>query len=222
MDTNVSVLVCHANRLLADCLTHALTDLFNAACRIVEIKQILDNRVDLVADALLLLLDGSIADSESHCIIERVRHANPTCRVLLLVSGESTNRVIALAKLGAEGCVFEDVSVDELWNAIEQVLSGHTYCSPQVANALFATVGKQGAPPWSEHLDNVRLTAREREVLELIAWERLGNKQIGRRLSISLYTVKNHVHNIIEKLDVQDRHEAADVATRRRLLVTAR
>ncbi len=89
----------------------------------------------------------------------------------------------------------------------------------QVANALFSQLGQSNVDQkWSQHIDNVRLTAREREILELIAWEKLGNKQIARRLSISLYTVKNHIHNIIEKLGVDDRHAAADMATRRMML----
>src|SRR5260370_6247620 len=62
------------------------------------------------------------------------------------------------------------------------------------------------------------LTAREIEVMQLIAWERLGNRQIARRLNVSVYTVKNHVHNIIEKLGVCDRFEAAQLAQKKQWL----
>ena len=57
-------------------------------------------------------------------------------------------------------------------------------------------------------MDNARLTVREREILRIIAVEQLGNKQIARRLHVSLYTVKNHVHSIMKKLDVRERGEA--------------
>src|SRR4029077_2632670 len=104
-------------------------------------------------------------------------------------------------------------------SAIQAVLSGRPYCSPQLANALFVQLGTHDpSHRWSQYMDDARLTAREREILRMIALEQLGNKQIARRLHVSLYTVKNHVHNIIEKLGVEDRHQAAQVARSHRLV----
>jgi DNA-binding NarL/FixJ family response regulator len=106
-----------------------------------------------------------------------------------------------------------------LCTAIEVVRAGASYFSPELANALFAQLnGSDQQSSWGPYVDTQRLTPREREILRLIASENLSNKQIARRLHLSLYTVKNHVHNIIEKMDVNDRHGAAQLAQRRHLI----
>ncbi|MEI8384203.1 MAG: response regulator transcription factor [Planctomycetota bacterium] len=128
--------------------------------------------------------------------------------------------MVELAQFVGDGCLYEEVPLINVSAAIETVLSGQSFCSPELANALMAQIGRRGhLASWSQHVDDVQLTSREREVLELIAWENLGNKQIARRLEVSLYTVKNHVHNILEKLGVADRHDAVHHARQRKLLV---
>jgi DNA-binding CsgD family transcriptional regulator len=82
--------------------------------------------------------------------------------------------------------------------------------------ATFGELAKQNR--WLQHFRATGLTLRELEILRLIADNRLSNKQIARQLSISMYTVKNHVHNILEKLDAQDRHDAVEIARQRHLL----
>ncbi len=218
MDHSFAALVCHSNRLLAECLALTLTQSKIARCQVLDMP--LDSAASLTAD--ILLIDASLPHSDFSRVVEHCRRGNHNCRILLLVPNHTTDRVLDFAKLGAQGCIFEGVSLDDLREALRHVMDGQTYCSPQIANALFASAGRvDGEHPWAKHLDDAPLTARERDVLELIAWERLGNKQIGRRLRISQYTVKNHVHNILEKLGAEDRFEAADVAMRRNLLVTA-
>ena len=125
------------------------------------------------------------------------------------------------AKIGSDGYVFEGNGLDDTCSAIQTVLKGERYCSPQLTSALLSQVGRiEHGRKQSPQSNNTYLTSRQQEILELIACQQLGNKQIARQLRISLYTVKNHVHNIIDKLGVQDRHEAVQFAQRQGLLVS--
>jgi DNA-binding NarL/FixJ family response regulator len=138
---------------------------------------------------------------------------------MLLVSEAAAEHLVDLAPLGSQGCVSEDALLEDLRAALRVVLSGRPYCSPHLANALFAQLRRvdQGHR-WGQYAEDARLTAREREILRMITLEHLANKQIARRLHVSLYTVKNHVHNILEKLGVEDRYRAAQLARSRRLV----
>ena len=122
----------------------------------------------------------------------------------------------------AHGCVPEDSSLQELREAIEKVAAGDIFCSHATVHSVLHRMahraGEVRRQDWSEAPS---LTPRELEIVRLIA-EHLSNKQIARRLSVSLYTVKNHVHNIVEKLQVARRYEAVDVARKRMWLAAAK
>ncbi len=217
------VCLCHRNRLLSECLATALSESGDVVCSVLppELAVATCSTPQTAETTLeLLLLDATLDDDLTDRVADAVRKYHPTCKLLLLIAEPAMNRMIELARLGSQGCLCDDVSLAEFRGAIQTVLSGRSYCSPQLANALLAQIGRiDHTQDWARHLDEVQLTSREREVLELIAREHLGNKQIARRLNVSLYTIKNHVHNIIEKLGVQDRHQAVQFAKRRRMLV---
>jgi RNA polymerase sigma factor (sigma-70 family) len=165
------------------------------------------------------VVDATLHEHESGTLVDFIRARAPACKLLLMVPSFAKDRMTDFAQLGGEGCVSEDDSLAVLDSAIRNVLAGKPFCSVELANALFAQVSRnERGGRRQEAFDHVRLTAREQEVLRLIAGEQLGNKQIARRLHVSLYTVKNHVHNIIEKLGANSRHEAAQLARRRQML----
>jgi DNA-binding NarL/FixJ family response regulator len=118
---------------------------------------------------------------------------------------ESADEVIAFAEAGLTAYVSRDGSVDHLVDVIQSAVRGELICSPRIAGALFRRVGLMSNE--RERADLI-LTLREREVLTLIR-EDLGNKQIAERLRIAEATVKNHVHNVLEKLKVRRRAEVA-------------
>ena len=214
----ITIAICHGNQLLAECLKYTLGQNPAHQCHLLTSSCPASDA--MAAD--LLVIDASLPTADLEGLIVYSRRSNHLCRVLLVVSRHSSDQMIQLTRLGADGCLFDQSSVQEMHTAIAALLRGEQYCSMQVANALFSQLGRTDVEhKWAQHLDNIHLTVREREILELIAWEKLGNKQIARRLSISLYTVKNHIHNIIEKLGVDDRHAAAEMATRR-MMLTAR
>jgi len=117
------------------------------------------------------------------------------------------NDVIVLAEAGIAGYVTRDGSSRELVATIESVARGEMRCSPRIAAALLERVAEL-AHAQPDLASVMRLTNRERQIVGLIDLG-LSNKQIARELTIELPTVKNHVHNILEKLNVRRRGEAA-------------
>ena len=131
----------------------------------------------------------------------------PDARVFAITVPNSESGVVACAELGVAGFVTTDASLTELVTALESVASGDLVCSPATAGALLRRVATLAHErPRDDRL--ALLTGREREVVCLIA-EGLSNKQIAHRLYIELATVRNHVHNILGKLGVHRRAEAA-------------
>jgi DNA-binding NarL/FixJ family response regulator len=126
--------------------------------------------------------------------------------VLALGVADSEREVLSCAEAGATGYVFGDATLAELLATMQSVTSGEMPCSPRIAASLIHRVAVlaagHSARPATE------LTPREVEIVKLVD-AGLSNKEIGRRLSIELSTVKNHVHSILEKLGAHRRGEAA-------------
>jgi len=128
---------------------------------------------------------------------------------LIALGIDSEDVIVTCAEAGICGYTTRDASADDVVAAIESAGRGELVCPPRVAGRLMravATLAEEAGPA-----PIGRLTNREREVLALIA-EGLANKQIARRLGLELPTVKSHVHNILEKLAVRNRTEAARFA----------
>ena len=135
-------------------------------------------------------------------LVRAMREARPSAQVVVLSVPETEHEVLACAEAGAAGFVTVDGSLDDLVATLESVCRGETLCSPRIAGALLRRLAILAGTP------GTGLTAREHEILGLV--ERgLTNKEIGRTLQIELPTVKNHVHNILGKLQVTRRSEAA-------------
>jgi two-component system, NarL family, nitrate/nitrite response regulator NarL len=188
-----------------------------------------DHRIDVVgaaggleeALAALEALDPDIVlvDGPSPKGLDAVRAlvaASPDVKVIALAVPEVERDVIALAEAGAAGYVARESSTDDLVTVVESVSRGETLCSPEIAATLLRRVGTLARERQLDPIEG-RLTARELDVLRLIE-EGKSNKEIASALSIELPTVKNHVHRILGKLNVQRRTEAAAHARRHGLL----
>lgn len=133
--------------------------------------------------------------------------ASPDIRVVAFALNDAEPDILKCAEAGISGFVPRDGSVADLVSAIEGAVRGEVVCSPKAAATLFrrlATLSSQRVSPNSEST----LTPREIQIVELID-QGLGNKEIGAMLRIGTATVKNHVHHILEKLQVSRRAEAA-------------
>jgi two-component system, NarL family, nitrate/nitrite response regulator NarL len=135
----------------------------------------------------------------------------------VLVTGvhESDGEILGIIEAGADGYETEGASIEHLVANIRALALGQTLCSPHVASLLFARVSAFRVPGSRNEPDP--LTRRELEIVALIE-QGLCNKDIARQLSLEVQTVKNHVHNILEKLHVHRRIEAARCARAEGLL----
>ncbi|HEY7187364.1 MAG TPA: response regulator transcription factor [Vicinamibacterales bacterium] len=132
--------------------------------------------------------------------------------VALGISGSDTD-VIACAEKGAAGFVTCDASLEELTGTIQRAAEGELLCSPRTAGTLMRRLAALAAERRPESI-SVNLTRREQEVAALMR-EDLSNKEIATRLRIEVATVKNHVHNVLDKLRVHRRTDAAKLLFRR-------
>lgn len=145
--------------------------------------------------------------------LQTVVRTAPAVKVVMLGVSESEDEVITCAEAGAAGYLPRTGSLGDLLDVLRSVSLGETLCSPRIAATLLkriatlAGTAKQLRAP-SSNGDFRRLTTREREIVGLID-QCLSNKEIAQRLAIDVHTVKNHVHNILQKLHVHRRSEAA-------------
>jgi NarL family two-component system response regulator LiaR len=134
-----------------------------------------------------------------------IRSASPQTQVVLLTSFEDAQQIVAAIQAGALSCLLKDVDAEALADTLRKAARGEAVLHPRVAAKLMETL-RRGVEPGSEVLES--LSQREREVLTLMA-EGLSNLQIAERLGIGEKTVKTHVSNVLGKLDVSDRTQAA-------------
>jgi DNA-binding NarL/FixJ family response regulator len=144
---------------------------------------------------------------DAPALVRAIRAQAPEARVVALGISEEEALVLPLAEAGIAGWVTRDASVDDLREAVASAAAGETLCSPRMAASLLRRVASLAEDPPGDHVSRA-LTHRQREIVALID-QGLSNKEIARRLSIELPTVKNHVHTILIRLQVSRRGEAA-------------
>jgi two-component system, NarL family, nitrate/nitrite response regulator NarL len=155
----------------------------------------------------VLLLDMAMPAGLS--LLRVIAADYPDVRVLALAIEETEDLVIACAEAGVAGYVPRDARVVDVAAVARDAALGQAACSPRIAARLLHRVAVLAAGRPEEPADN-GLTRRETEILGLID-DGMSNKQIARKLCIEVATVKNHVHNILGKLQVSRRSEAAAV-----------
>jgi two-component system nitrate/nitrite response regulator NarL len=153
----------------------------------------------------VVLLD--VAGSEGESALRRFVGRLPQAHFVALTVSDSEAQIVACAEAGVDGFLTCTSSLAELVAAVESAARGESVCPPKVAAVLLRRVQtlSRGRPRAGAA---TRLTPREHEILELLSVG-LSNKQIARHLSIELSTAKNHVHNILAKLGVHQRADAA-------------
>ena len=142
----------------------------------------------------------------------------PRVAVLVLTIVAEQERVLDAVRAGACGYLLKDAELDEIVAAIHAAARGHSAIAPRVAGALVSHVRRTAeAPPDASPAGWKALSAREREVLALLTGG-YDNATIGRRLYLSPSTVKNHVSRLLDKLNVDNRVQAAAFAIRHGLV----
>jgi DNA-binding NarL/FixJ family response regulator len=145
-----------------------------------------------------------------------MKDAAPTARIIMLTVSDDESDLYDAVKNGASGYLLKDSSIDEVSQAIRVVADGQSLISPSMAIKLLDEF-KQMSRGGRAVSTSPKLTDRELEVLRLVA-RGLNNREIAKQLFISENTVKNHVRNILEKLQLHSRMEAVMYAVREKLL----
>jgi DNA-binding NarL/FixJ family response regulator len=162
-----------------------------------------------IAEADVLLVSTRLPDGEALKLVQQLTQEYPDKAALVMGVAESEWEILRYVEAGASGYVLRDDSVEELLRHVRAAHAGKARVSPEIAAALMSRVAElaQLVSQSSISADLVDLTPRELEVLELIGQD-LTNQQIAERLVIEVETVKNHVHNILDKLGVSSRRDA--------------
>jgi DNA-binding NarL/FixJ family response regulator len=209
----IRVLIFSDIRIYREGLAKAL---HNDGCVVIvgayaTVRDALELAADIAPDVVLL----DVANPDALREVRRVNGGFAGAPIVALGVLKRDGDVIACAEAGIAGYVFRDASLGELVATVESAARGELRCSPTVAATILRRVAtlaaRQRVPPPGP----TRITRREREILELIE-QGLSNKQIAARLFIEIATVKNHIHNMLEKLHVRTRSEAAATLRRAR------
>lgn len=183
-------------------------------------KQAIEMAQSLKPDVILMdigmpVMDGITATRE-------LKQSNPDIKIVMLTSHKDQEEVIASLSAGADAYCMKDIKIDRLCQILEMVLDGAVWLDPAVADVVLRSLGNPAAPhvsaeaeasqPEKQHHTrrryNTELTDREMEVLKLIVGGK-SNKEIALAINVTTHTVKAHVANIIQKLSVDDRTQAA-------------
>lgn len=157
----------------------------------------------------VILLDMAMPRKDGLEAIRDIKQDNPNARILVLTSFDDDERVFSAIKAGALGYLLKDSSPQQLLQAIHDVYEGHSSLHPTIALKVIKELNQPSDLPPTEE----PLTEREVETLRLIA-QGLTNQEIAERLTISERTVGKHVSNILDKLYLANRTQAALYALR--------
>jgi two-component system, NarL family, nitrate/nitrite response regulator NarL len=164
---------------------------------------------DLLPD--VVLLDIGMSGWSGRVSAEKIATACPATKIVMLTVVEDEDKLLAAFKAGARGYVLKGVSARELAGVVRAIAHGEVYVSPSLAAGILVTLTRhRAAEPLQE------LTEREREILVLVG-QGFTNREIGQRLHLSEKTIKHYVTNILQKLHVRSRVEAALLAAHRHM-----
>jgi len=157
----------------------------------------------------IVLLDLGLRSKNVLRMIVRMTKELPHIKVIGMGLIPSQLDIVELVEAGAAGFLLKDATVSEVFGTIRSVARGVNIIPPPLTGSLFAHIIEQALRKGRGiSSDAVRMTKREREIIALIA-EGLSNKEIAQRLNLSTYTVKSHVHNILEKMALHSRLQIA-------------
>lgn len=209
MDEPISLVVIDDNRLLREGLAHLIRE--QKDFKILAASADADEAMRKVREAKpdVVLLDFGLEDHDSLAITATVHKEVPTAKVIVLGLLPLEEDIVSFVRAGASGFIMRDATFEEFVRTIRSVVSGMVVLPAQLTGSLFNQIARQaGRRAVPRELESIRLTQRERQVIDLIA-EGLSNKDIATRLHIAVHTVKSHVHNVLEKLALHSRLEVA-------------
>jgi DNA-binding NarL/FixJ family response regulator len=161
----------------------------------------------------VVLMDLGLRSQNGLQVVASLRKETPEIKVIGMGLIPTQSDIVEFVQAGASGFILKDATVEDFLQTIRSVAHGGKVLPPPLTGSLFSHVVEYALKKGKDRLIRaVRMTKREREIIVLIA-EGLSNKEIAQRLNIATYTVKSHVHNILEKLTLHSRLQIASKPT---------
>jgi DNA-binding NarL/FixJ family response regulator len=205
----ITVAVVDDNRLVREALAGMLDrvpDLRAVAAGVADHAFMDETKPDVV------LLDVGLRDEDSLRVAAELTKYAPGAKVVVMDLIPMNEDIVQFVNAGVSGFVLKDATFDEFVATIRTVAAGGKVLPPRMTESLFSQIA-MSADAHEQVLEEVRMTRREREVIDLIG-EGLSNKEIAQRLNIAAHTVKSHVRNVMEKLALHTRLQIAAFSRR--------
>lgn len=204
MESSIAVGIIHGSQLVRD----GIGDLLNKQSG-VRVAGVFANAREALDHPLqgehVLLYDLATSHQDGQALVHELRERIPEAKVLVFGVTDDVQAILECVRAGASGCILDDVSLDDLLTAIHSVSRGVPSSSPKVVTALFSYVANLQTAD-GERPPATPLTVREEQILQLMA-EGLDNKAIAQQLYLQPQTVKNYVHQVLQKLNLRNRLE---------------
>ncbi|PIZ70071.1 MAG: DNA-binding response regulator [Candidatus Marinimicrobia bacterium CG_4_10_14_0_2_um_filter_48_9] len=215
MTDHISVFIVDDNRLLREGLVSMMEEIpdfivsGSAETGSEALKHIKATNPDVA------VIDIGLPDKDGIEVTEKLRQTCPNVKVIILGMPDLTEEIMACIEAGASGYMHKEASFDTLVETIRAAHRGESFCSPQMANSLFSRVAELVGNQVPR--EEFQLTTRELEIISKVA-QGMSNKEVATECFIEVQTVKNHIHNILDKLQLHNRFEAVNYARERNLL----
>ncbi|HTK82608.1 MAG TPA: response regulator transcription factor [Bacteroidota bacterium] len=212
---NIHLLLIEDNRLLRDGITSMLKE--HDDIRVATALGTNENIFQKIRSfkPSVMLLDLGLRSHNSLQLVKIAKTNSPAMKVIVMDLIPTQEDVLEFVRAGVSGFILKDATVDDFLKTIRSVAQGAKVLPSLLTGSLFSQIidhavnGTTKSP--AKLMESVRMTKRERQVIELIS-DGLSNKEIAQKLHLSTYTVKSHVHNILEKLALRTRLQIANYA----------
>jgi DNA-binding NarL/FixJ family response regulator len=205
----IRVLLIEDNRILREGIAAMIKSQRDVATVAVS-----DGREDTLAKARaakphVVLMDLSLDSQNSLDIVQSVKKDFPDIKVIGMGLSPTQMDILEFVQAGAKGFVLKNASPEDMLKTIRAVAGGETVLPYSMTGSLFTQVTEHALSKGKRNLNNdIRMTQREKEIIALIV-DGMSNKQIALKLNVATFTVKSHVHNILEKLAFHSRLQIA-------------
>jgi len=220
---NIRILIADDHPIVRDGLKKLLTleEDFEVIGEAADGCEVLDRVQELDPD--VLLLDLRMPNLDGLSALQTLQQTNKRTRVIILTASEDKNEFVQAMKLGCSGIVLKQTAPELIVKSIRKVHGGEIWLDSHTTAAVmrqFAAPGEIGGTGSGKSRERSPLSHREREIVQLVA-QGYKNKEMAEKMFISEQTVKNHLHNIFDKLGVSDRLELALYAIHKGLHLNA-
>jgi DNA-binding NarL/FixJ family response regulator len=208
----IRILLIEDNRILRDGITAIINGHDD-----VEVAAVSDGKDNTLSKTRsvkpdVVLIDLGLNSQNSLDVVQSVKKGFPDVKIIGMGLAPAQADILEFVQAGAEGFILKTATVTEMIDTIRAVSAGATVLPPSMTGSLFSQVAEHAISKGKRNLKvAIRMTEREKDVIALIV-EAKSNKEIADKLNIATFTVKSHVHNIMEKLALHSRMQIANHA----------